>query len=456
MKSVPFRKCFFLKLCSLLLVLSPTLYANTDDDFINASTSFFNEGEVFSGQSRQLMDNTHQVDKELLEFKNALMIVHKTSQALKTLDSGLNAVHEGLMVAEQVPQTREKAQKLKQDLEKMHQPISKASKTMEDIDVKIVPILNVTTKAETVAAKLVIGENVFRQAGIAYINSVGLVSQCVHDEMTITILNHSRVVYTDIDKEIKHINDIYANVRAIPEATMLEILKQIEKIRLIEEPIVNLTEKLKPLYDTLKELSRVLDKRIGVKPGYPCGADICHHDESYPCGTETCTKHVFGKKVHYPCGVKTCTKEVPYPCGVKTCHVEISMSVEDALKGADAIEHEIESKLSSTIFKALKTIGLGSIIHDLENQANSLVKPILSKLNLDVDTRLPSLDISLDAALLEKGITDIGKFESELEKLSAMIDMHSPTFGPYSQELDKINVDIKSILNSSRCKDVKQ
>lgn len=456
MKSVPFRKCLFLKLCSLLVVFSPMLYANTDDDFIKASKGFFNEGEVFSSQSKLLMDNTHQVDQELLDFKNALMLVHRTSQALKTLDSGLNAVNEGLMVAEQVPQTREKAQKLKQDLEKIHKPISNASKTMENIDAKIVPILNITTKAEGVASKLVIGENVFRKAGINYINGVGLVSQCVHDEMIIDILNHSRVVYTDIDKEIKRINDTYANVRQIPEKTMLEILKQIEKIKLIEEPIVRLNEKLKPLYDTLKELSHVLDKRIGVNPGYPCGADICHHDESYPCGTKTCTKHVFGKKVHYPCGVETCTKKVPYPCGVKTCHVEITMSAADALKGADAIEHEIESKLSSTIFKALKAIGLGSIIHDLENQANSLLKPILSKLNLNIDTRLPNLDIDLDTKLLEMGIADIGKFESELEKLGAIVDMRSPTFSPYSQQLDKISVDIKSILNSPRCKDIKQ
>ena len=451
-----FKTGVFAKFWCIILVASSFMYGNVDDDFMKASTAFFDEGKVFSSESKRLMDNTHQVDKELLDFEHALMILHRTSQALKALDGALTATKEGLIVAEQIPQTREQAIKLKLDLEKIHKPVSNASKTMQDIDVKVVPLLNATHKAEVVASKLVIGEDAFRHVGISYINSVGLVSQCEHDGMIISILDHSRGVYTDIDREMKRINDIYDTVRSIPEKTMYAILKELEKIRLIEEPVMRLNANLEPLYDVLKELEHVLDKRIGVKPGYPCGVEICHKEQSYPCGTKTCTKHVLGKKVSYPCGVETCTEKVPYPCGDKTCHVDITMSVNDALKGADAIEHKIESMLSSTIFSALKTVGLGSIIHDLENEANNLVKPILSKLHLNIDTRLPSLDINLDPKLLEMGIADIGKFEAELEKLSAIIDMHSPTFAPSTQKLDKINEDIKSVLNSPRCKNIKR
>ena len=96
------------------------------------------------------------------------------------------------------------------------------------------------------------------------------------------------------------------------------------------------------------------------------------------------------------------------------------------------------------------------MIKDLENQANALVKPILSKLNLNIDTSLPKLDIAFDLSLIDTGIADIGKFEAELVKLSAILDMRSPTFSPYSQKLDKINVDIKSVLSSPRCKNVKR
>lgn len=451
-----FNTGFFAKCWCIFLVASSLLYANTDEDFMKASTAFFDEGKVFTNESKRLMDNTHQVDKELLDFEHALMILHRTSQALKALDGALTATKEGLTVAEQIPQTREQAQKLKLDLEKIHKPVSDASKTMQDIDVRVVPLLNATHKAEVVASNLVIGEDAFRRVGINYINGVGLVSQCEHDGMVIDILDHSRVVYAEIDREMKRINDIYDTIRKIPEATMFEILKQIEKIKVIEEPVMRLNANLAPLYDVLNELEYVLDKRIGVKPGYPCGVEICHKEQSYPCGEKTCTKHVLGKKVHYPCGVETCTEKVPYPCGDKTCHVDITMSVNDALKGADAIEHKIESMLSSTIFSALKTVGLGSIIRDLENEANNLVKPILSKLHLNIDTTLPNFDINLDPKLLEMGIADISKFEAELEKLSAIIDMRSPTFAPSAQKLDKINEDIKSILNSPRCKNIQR
>ncbi len=456
MKSQWFRKSFLVKMVCVASLMGSSLYANIDDDFSNSAKAFFDEGHVFQGESKRLMDNTHQVDKALIDFEHILMVPHRTAQALKSLDSALETIKIVLMAAEQVPEVRMDAEKLKHDLEIIHKPVSEASKTMQKVDAKVVPLLNVTHKAEVVAGKLVTIEDKFRHVGIDFINGVGLVSQCEHDGVIIDIMNHSRIVYTDIDKEMRRINDTYDNVKKIPERSTQEIAKEIEKIRVLEEPLVRLIHQLDPLLGVLNDLRHVLDKRIGVKPGYPCGADICHKEQSYPCGTKTCTKHVFGKKIHYPCGVKTCKEKVPYPCGVKTCHVDITMSVSDALKGADAIEHQIEAMLSATAYKALKEIGLGSIIKDLEHQANGLVRPILSKLHLNIDTRLPRLDVDIDMKLIDMGIADITKFEAELEKLGVILDMRSPTFSPYAPKLDKLNLDIKSVLNSPRCHAVKR
>ena len=445
-------KGFIGKLGFILLVASPLAYAANDEAFMQSANALFSEEKVFEGESKRLMDNTHQVDQALINFETVLMAEHKTAQALITLDNALTTIEKGLSIAEQVPQTREQAQKLKKDLETIHKPVASSAKTMSAVDAKVVPLLNATQKAEKVASKLVVIEDGFRHVSMSYFNTVGLVSQCEHDDMIIGIMDHSRMVYTDIDKEMKRINDTYDTVKRIPEKSFHEIRVQLEKIIPLEAPLVRLHDTLEPLYHVLNDLEHVLDKRIGVKPGYPCGADVCYREQSYPCGTKTC--HKYGAP--YPCGVKTCTQKVPYPCGVKTCHVDISMSVSDALKGTEVIERKIESLLSSTAYKALKEIGLGSVIKDLENQANALVKPVLSKLNLAIDTNLPRLDIDFDIRLIDMGIADIGNFEAELLKLSAILDMNSPTFSPYNQKLGTINGDIKSALNSPRCKNVKR
>ncbi|OIP53195.1 MAG: hypothetical protein AUK54_09545 [Helicobacteraceae bacterium CG2_30_36_10] len=131
------------------------------------------------------------------------------------------------------------------------------------------------------------------------------------------------------------------------------------------------------------------------------------------------------------------------------------MSVSDVIKGSDAIEHKIKSIVSSTIYTALKDVGLGSIVKDLEHQAQNLLKPVLSKLNLAIDTSLPPLAINFDLALIDAGIADLQTFENELIKLGKILDMQSPTFGSYTQKLEVINADIKSALRSPRCKNIK-
>ncbi len=455
MKSKFLQKGFLAKALCVVLATGSFMYADTDEAFMRSSKAFFDEGKVFQGESKQLMDNTHQVDTVLLDFERGLMALHRTSQALKALDGGLSVIETGLTAAEQVPQTRAQAQKLKQDLQSVHKPVSSASKKMESIDKSVVPLLKATHNAEVVASKLVVAEDGFRHVGISYIDVVGKVSQCDHDSAVINILDSSRGVYADIDRELIKINNTYDSVTSIPRKTMAEITKQIEKIKLLEEPIVNLYNRLAPLYDPLNELQHILDKRIGVKAGYPCGIETCYREQSYPCGTKMCKKNCGITKCEYPCGVKTCSQKAPYPCGAKTCDVDISMSAGDAIKGADAIEHKIESILSSAIYTALKQVGLGSIKRELEDKANDLIKPITSKLNLSIDTGLPKLDIDLDAKILDAAVADISKLESELTTLASILDMHSPTFNPSAVKLEKNYTDIKTILNSPRCQGVK-
>lgn len=451
MKLELFYKSFLARACCAILLASSLTYADTDESFMEATKAFSSEGSVFELESKKLMTNTQEVDKAMQNFEHILMIPHKTSQALITLDNALTTIELGLTAAEQVPQTRAKAQELKQNLETAHKSITNASNTMKKVDNNILPLLKATHKAEVTTSKLVDIEDSFRNIGIGYINTVGKVSQCDHDAIIISILQNSRVAYSEIDQDMKNINNTYDTVKKIPQDAIVAIAKQIEKISLLEDPLVSFNNQLKPLYVPLNELRYVLDKRISLEAPYPCGVKTCTREQSFPCGTKTCKKNCGITSCKYPCGVKTCSQKVPYPCGVKTCHVDISMSVADAIKGADAIEHKIESILSSTIYTALKEVGLGSIKHEIEDKANALIKPVLNSLNLNVDTSLPRLDVDLDINMIEKGITDITKFEAELTKLASLLDMHSPVFKPSSVELEKMYADMKGILNSPHC-----
>jgi uncharacterized coiled-coil DUF342 family protein len=444
-------KKVFLKFISMLLVASSLAYASSNEAFMESANALFNEEKVFQVESKRLLDNTNQVDKAFVNLNTILLAEHRTTQALINLDNALTTIEKMLVIAEQVPQTREQALQLKKNIEAIHKPVAKAAKTMSAIDAKVVPLLKATQKTEKVIARLIVVEDGFRNMSLKYFDTLGLVAQCEHDSGIINIMDNSRLVYSNIDTEMKKINDTYDNIKRIPEKSLHEIVVQLEKIVPLEVPVVKLHDTLEPLYHVLNDLEHILNKRIGVKPGYPCGADICHKNQSYPCGVKTCKKY----GVPYTCGVKTCTEKISYPCGVKTCHVDIGMSVSDVIKGSAAIENKIESMLSSTAYAALKQIGLGSIIHDLENQANTLLKPVLSKLHLNIDTNLPSLDIDFDLKLIDVAIADVEKFEAELIKLGQMLDMHSPTFEPYTEKLNNISQEIKTTLNSPICKNIK-
>ncbi|MBE0491356.1 MAG: hypothetical protein IBX44_03780 [Sulfurospirillum sp.] len=439
------------KFCCILCLISSFAYAQSDATFLEAVHKLFDQEKVFQVESKRLMKNTQEIDHALINFETLLNAEHKTTQALITLDTALGTIEKVLVIAELVPQTKEEAQILKKNIAIVHKPVATAAKKMSQIDAKIVPLQKATHKTEKVTSALVKVETGFREMSLRYFDAVGLVAQCEHDDTILGIVNHSYVVYVGIDKEVNHINNTYDNIKHIPQKSLHALSVEFEKLAKLEAPLLNLHKKLVPLYHALNDLEHVLNQHIGVKPAYPCGVKTCHHEVSYPCGVKKCKK--LGAS--YPCGVKTCTKKAPYPCGVKTCHVEISVSVADAIKGADMIEHKIESSVSSFVYKALKEVGLGSIVKDLEHQAQNLLKPVLKKLNLSIDTSLPSLDINLNLAMIEAGIADLEKFENELIKLGKILDMQSPTFAPYTQKLEVLNADIKAVLGSPRCKNIK-
>ncbi len=424
-------------LSALCLAMLAPVGLSHAEDFNNASNAFYSETHVFNSESDRLVKNTQQVDETLVNLERVLQVPHRAAQGLKTLDVTLAAVKDGLAAAEAVPQTREKAKKLKASLEAIQKPVHGAAGTADKIDKATTPAREATQKAEQTCQRVLTAEGELKHVSNGYFDQVDHLVLCTHshpniEPASVKVVGGTTAVYIEVDKEMKLINDKYEQAVQAPAKALHALQDQIAPLEKLIPPVESLNGRLDPLRDPLVELKKILDQRVGVSFGFPVPG-ICHKNgvsAPYPCGVKTCKKW---PGVKYPCGTKWCTKsvDIPYPCP-KDQHVDITMSVSDALQGVDAIEKKIESMLSSTAWTALKTVGVDKIVHELQSKANSLVNAVLSKLHLDVDTSLPGLDIAFNANVFNAALADINKLGGVLNQFEPMLDVDSPAFKPFA------------------------
>ena len=461
--------CLQIFLISQLTILS--IYANTMQEFVTSSKAFIGEGNVFKGESKRLLDNTTEMENALLELEKALSEPHKTTQNLKKLDKGLSTIRNILTSVSIIPQIRSKVELLISRIDNIYNPVHSMFTQMQKVDKAIEPLQKVTHNAEKANAKILNAEQSFRHGNLLYIDKVGKGLQCLHGPFMINLLNHSRTSYNIVDKKLKQVNDDYDTAKNIPEELMTSLIKEIREILKINGILHDINVQLENLYNPLKNVQYILSKKVsialpytcGIKTctktePYPCGVKTCSKRESYPCGVKTCSKHTFLGTTHYPCGTKTCHhnvdypcgtkichKNVNYPCGTKTCHVSISLSVEDILHGADAIEAKIKSLLSSVVWEGLKDVGLKSYIKKLQEEANSLLNSALAQLHLDINMNLPKVSI-IEIQKLEQLMQDLELFISKIEKLEQEINLQYLLPNVNYMELKQFYLDIDTKL----------
>ena len=440
-----------------LSVLATAQFALADETaFTKSGTSLFNETETFSKESKLLIDNTQEVDTTLLQFENALSVPHNVATALKRLDETLATVKKMIVIAKQVPQTRDQAINLEKKLDSIKTPVANAAVTAAKLDKAVEPVRTAANKAESAASAALNYETAFRLFALTYVDGIEKVIQCSDkkpaiEPQTIKILDGSTASFHPIDLGIHQVNVKYAETVAIPEkalkATIAEITEQIKQLENILKSVNGLQNELSPLNDVLAELKKILDKSLGFSFDYPSGPKMCSQSTPYPCGVNYCKKY----GVKYPCGTKICHEEVPYPCGVNTSSAKVSMSLSTVINGTDEIERKIESLLSSTAWQALKTIGVKKYVDDLKSQADKLTKPVFSKLHLDISTNLPDLDIKLNAAKLETALNQLNLLEGVVTQIGKQIDMKNPVFAPNIAKLQLLDKDIANLLKVSGC-----
>ena len=441
-----------------ILDVVPQVHAQAQETpYTQASTAFFNETEVFGNQSTLLIDNTQEIDNALLTLENLLSLQHKAATALKQLDNTLTTAQQMIVVAKQLPQTRAQAEKLEINLNAIHPSVTRAAVSAEKVDIALEPTRTATTKAERAAAMALDYESKLRDFGLAYIDQVENLSQCVetHPAMeppATSILSRSRDGFGRIDKGMSLANQTYANTVGAPAKAVHAIIAEIDKeARQLEQmlaSIIALQNQLQPLNEPLAELKKILDQSLGFAFQYPCGAKMCSQSTPYPCGVKTCSGK-FG--VRYPCGTKICHKQVPFPCGVNTCNASVNMSMSIALNGADAIEHKIEAILSSSAWAALKTIGVKQYVDQISRQADSLLNPVLGRLHLDIAPNLPNLDVSLNSGMLADALPQFNLLAQKMTDFIGVVDMRNPVFAPEINNLNALQIDIGNGMRMNGC-----
>lgn len=443
--------------------------------FTRSATSFYAETTVFGEQSKLLINNTNQIHSTLQLFENTLVTPHQLATALKQLDDTLATLKQMIVIAEQVPQTREQAQKFEQGLDTAKTPVHSAAITTENLATAVEPVRQTVHAAETTTAKLIDQETALQKTALAYIAGIEALIRCaearqkplppelMRSSPSIKLIDGSTIAFHQLDEAMQEVNQKYAETVGAPakavNVTVAEISMQIKQLEQILSALQGLQNRLQPLNSALGDLRAVLDKSIGVTLDYPCGVNICHKEVPYPCGVKICHKEkqypcpkychkkVLGKKIKYICGKKTCSQDTPYTCakmcsqdtpytcGVKTCSQGISISVGTAINGADAIEKKIESLLSSTAWQALTTIGVKKYVDMLQNQANGLVNPVLARLDLNSALNLPDLNIQLNTAVLNKALQELQTLDTAVSQFGTLLDINGQVFAPHFNQL---------------------
>jgi len=471
MKIIYITRNIFIQLFLITQITMISASSNEMQKFVVSSKAFMGEGNVFKVESKRLLDNTTEMEHTLLELEKDLAKPHKLTQNLKKLDKGLSTIRNILTGVSIIPQIRSKVELLISRIDNIYNPIHNALEKMQKVDKAIQPLQTTTKKAEKVNSKILNAEQSFRHGNLLYIDKVSKGMQCLHGSFMVKVLDNSRSSYNLVDKKLKKVNDDYDTAKNTPQKLISILISEIKDMLKINGILHDITTQLEHLYNPLKNIQYILDKKIsidlpytcGIKTcsknePYPCGVKMCSKREAYACGVKTCSKHtIFGtahypcgtKTCHhtidYPCGTKTCHKKVDYPCGTKTCHVSISLSVEDILHGADAIEAKIKSLLSSVVWEGLKDAGLKSYIQQLQREANALLKDALNQLHLDINMNVPKVS-TIEIEKLEQLMHELELFISKIEPLIKEIDLQYLLPKVNYLEIKKFYLDIDTKL----------
>jgi len=317
------------------------------------------------------------LDGDIQIVLKGLDLIDKMANDLQKLDNALSTVEKLITIAKDIPQTEKAAATLSNGMQTIHPPVTQASTTVNNFNNKITPARQNLQNFDTKLQKLITTAQNFEKRLNVYTADISKAQQCLNSlpegSVKDGLISRLDKLADASDKRVvqatKILKDIIAVVNDVKQVIDQEIRTALEPMYDLETQIEDLFKKLNALINPLHDLHALFSKSFGVSFPYPSPT----------------WKNPFRIK-----------------------HYSIDIGFGTIIKGAGAIEKEIEHLLSNELYKAAKLFGLEKLIKDLENQAQKELNNVLKDLHLDFKAEIPDLN-KLEQWMnnLDKGFGDL-------------------------------------------------
>ena len=329
---------------------------------------------------------------------------------LETIDSGLKATEKGLAgldkaaeAAETIPQSREKAKKVRASITVARKDIAAARVRMDAVVARTKPARE---KMESAAAKAKllrlslwgVNEGVIAKMPVPLGIAAGCLAKmqdpvlpCAQAKVDAKCASVDSVV-TEYDRVVKVL--IYTPEPWLPSMKFFDPFSmELDELDKLREDVEALKDRVEKLERELHGLLQVLNMKFGFSFPYP------NPSWSNP---------------------------------VRISHYHVKIGFRKIVEGTNAIEREIEHILSGFMWKVLRNLGVGKYVDDLKDQAEREANRMMKSVHFDIDLGLP------DFGPLAPFEASIGGLPDALDLLKLpSIDTSLPDFG-----LPGVNVNI--------------
>lgn len=335
--------------------------------------------ELYAHQD-DLIVRVHDIEEFLDTSASRLGLLSTIDADLKKLEASLRAADSAAAAAEAVPQAREKAKQLRAGISASLKNVTAARTRMDAIVARTEPIRIKLAAAADKAGKLRLALYAVNSGAIGNMRfPIAIASGCLKKMPA----DRRACAYPKVDDAAAKADAVVLEydrvVRALlykPEPWLPSMrffdpfsaeLGDLDALRLEIERIMRETAKLT---DKLGALAKVMDASFSFSFPYP-----------------------------------NPTLDNP----LRTSDYEVSIGFKTIIDSANAIEHEIEKKISGFLWGVLKELGVAKYVRELEAKANSAANKLMEAVPFSLNVELPSL-------------APIDAFEASIADLLAKVD----------------------------------
>lgn len=321
---------------------------------------------------------------------------------LETIDSGLKATEKGLIgldkaaeAAEAIPQSREKAKKVRVSVTAALKDVTAARARMDAVVAKTKPARE---KMESAAKKAKIlrlslwgvNEGVIAKMPMPLGIAAGCLSKmqdpvrsCAQAKVDAKCASIDSGV-TEYDRVVKVL--IYTPEPWLPSMKFFDPFSmELDELDKLREDVEALKGRVEKLERELHGLLQVLDMKFGFSFPYP---------------------------------------NPSWRNPARISHYHVNIGFRKIVQGTNAIEREIEHILSGFLWKVLRKLGVGKYVDDLKDQAEREANKLMKAVHFDIDLGMP------DFGPLAPFEASIGGLPDALDLMKLpSIDTSLPDFG---------------------------